>query len=108
VFIQVASPVTVTFVGEVPAGSLSNPIPKGFSIRSSQVPQAGKFVTDLKYPVEEGDQVNVWDEPTQKYANYGYEFGSWSPAEPTIDVGEAVFVNSPNAKPWPRRFDISQ
>jgi hypothetical protein len=42
-------PATVTFVGEVPAGSLSNPIPKGFSIKASQVPQAGKASTDLSF-----------------------------------------------------------
>jgi hypothetical protein len=108
VFVRVSAPATVTFVGEVPAGTLSNPIPKGFSIRSSQVPQQGKIGTDLKYPVEDGDQVNVWDEATQKYTNYGFEFGSWSPSEPTVDVGEAVFLNSPTAKAWPRTFDISQ
>jgi hypothetical protein len=107
VFIQVSSPVTLTFVGEVPAGNLSNPIPKGFSIRSSQVPQAGT-VSALGYPVEEGDQINVWNEATQKYTNYGYEFGAWGPSEPSIDVGEAVFVNSPSTKNWTRNFDISK
>lgn len=36
-----AAAITVTFVGEVPQGDLKNPLPKGLSIRSSQVPQAG-------------------------------------------------------------------
>src|SRR6266404_3619153 len=39
--------VTVTAVGDVMQGTLSNPIVKGFQIISSQVPQAGKIQTDL-------------------------------------------------------------
>jgi hypothetical protein len=107
VFIQVSSPVTVTFVGEVPAGSLSNPIPKGFSIRSSQVPQAGKLTTDLQFPGTDGDQISVFNESTQKYAVSSFEFGAWD-VEPTVDVGEAVFVNTAAAKNWTRTFSISQ
>merc|ERR1712025_604844 len=43
----------VTFVGEVPQGDLSNALPKGFSIRSSQVPQSGKLDKDLGFPTDE-------------------------------------------------------
>src|SRR4051812_27632242 len=32
---------TCTFVGEVMQGTLSNPLPRGFSIKANQVPQAG-------------------------------------------------------------------
>jgi hypothetical protein len=107
VFILAPAPATVTFVGEVPAGNLSNPIPKGFSIRSSQVPQAGT-VSDLGYVAEEGDQISVWDEATQKYATHGFEFGEWSGGIPALGVGEAAFFNSPTAKSWNRTFDISK
>jgi hypothetical protein len=107
VFILAPAAATVTFVGEVPAGNLSNPIPKGFSIRSSQVPQAGT-VTALGYVPEEGDQINVFDEATQKYVVHGFEFGEWSGGVPSLGVGEAAFFNSPNAKTWNRSFDISQ
>jgi hypothetical protein len=107
VFVLVPAAKTITFVGEVPAGNLSNPIPKGFSIRSSQVPQAGK-VSALGYVPEEGDQFFSWDETTQKYVTHGFEFGDWAGGEPTLEVGEAAFINSPSAKNWTRTFDISK
>jgi hypothetical protein len=108
VFVQVAAAAKITFVGEVPAGSLSNPIPKGFSIRASQVPQAGAVSAALGYPAEDGDQVSRFNEATQKYDVFGFEFGAWSPSDPTIEVGEAFFLNSPTAKAWTRSFSISQ
>jgi len=107
VFVQSPSAATLTFVGEVMSGNLTQSVPKGYSIRSSQVPQAGT-VSALSYPVEEGDQIFVFNEGTQKYATYSYEFGSWSPNEPSVEVGEAFFVNSTSTKNWARNFDISK
>jgi len=109
VFVRVDAATTVTFVGEVPAGSLSNPIPKGFSIKASQVPQAGKVTTDLGYPVAAGDQIFVFDTAGNKYNTSTVdEFtGTWD-TEPTLDVGQAVFVRTDTAKAWTRSFDISK
>ena len=115
VFVRVDNPLTVTFVGEVPAGTQNNSIPKGFSVRASQVPQAGKLVTDLSFPVAEGDQIYKYNNATGKYAIYTFTFGAWDtpsgvPAgtEPTADVGEAFFVRTDTAKTWTRNFDISK
>jgi len=109
VFVRVDNPVTVTFVGEVPAGTQSNPIPKGFSIKSSQVPQAGKASTDLLFPADDGDQIFSFNGATQKYTSATFTFGAWDPSEPTIDVGQAVFVRTDTAnKVWTRTFDISK
>jgi hypothetical protein len=109
VFVRVDGPATVTFVGEVPAGSLSNPIPKGFSIKASQVPQAGKASTDLSFPKAAGDQIFVFDTAGNKYATSTVdEFtGDWD-AEPVLQVGQAVFVRTDVAKNWTRSFDISK
>jgi len=98
--------VTVTFVGEVKQGSLSTTVPKGFSIVASQVPQAGKMQTDLKYVPTEGDTVYSFDVTNQKYVGRAFEFGAWS-EEPTLAVGEAVFLNSVDAKAWARTFDVN-
>jgi len=116
VFVRVSAPQTLTFVGEVPAGSLSNPIPSGFSIRSSQVPQAGKVVEDLKFPVAEGDQIYLYNNATGKYNIYtsdslaasGWDSPAGAPAVPTLDVGQAMFVRTSTAKAWTRSFSISQ
>jgi hypothetical protein len=96
----------VTFVGEVMEGTLSTAIPKGFSIVSSKVPQAGKIQTDLKFVPADGDTVYQWKTATQEWSILGYDFGAWS-AEPDLKVGEAVFMNAVAAKSWDRTFDVS-
>jgi len=107
VFVHVDGPATLTFVGEVPAGNLSNPVPKGFSIKASQVPQAGKVSTDLGFPADEGDQVFIYNPTTGKYRTSNYSFGAWD-TEPTLDVGQAAFFRVDNAHDWKRSFDISK
>jgi 2',3'-cyclic-nucleotide 2'-phosphodiesterase (5'-nucleotidase family) len=108
---------TVTFVGEVPQGALSNPFPKGLSIRSSQVPQDGKLTTDLAFPAKPGDQVSKFDSTTQKFVG-PYTFddlvganGSWTLSgaanEPVLTVGESVFVRAANAGTWSRTFNVN-
>src|SRR6185369_5624503 len=67
VFVRVDGPTTVTFVGEVPAGQTHNQIPKGFSIKASKVPQAGKVTADLSFPTAAGDQIFVFDTAANKY-----------------------------------------
>lgn len=109
VFVKVpaGSKFTNTFVGEVMQGSLTNAIPTGFSLKSSQVPQAGKLSTDLGYTAADGDQVYQFDTTTQKYkptASFDI-FSGWS-AEPNIGVGEGFWIknNSGAARAWTRTF----
>jgi len=105
---------TVTFVGEVPQGNLSNPIPKGLSIRSSQVPQDGKLTTDLGFPGKDGDQVSKFDAATQKFVGpftFDVAEGGWTLAgvvnEPVVVAGEAVFVRKVTAEAWTRTFNVN-
>jgi hypothetical protein len=115
VFVRVDAPTTLTFVGEVPAGQLSNPLPKGFSVRSSQVPQQGT-VEALGFTPDEGDQIYIYNNATGKYGIYTYTFGAWegtglaagAPATPTLDVGQAAFFRTDVAKTWSRNFVINQ
>jgi hypothetical protein len=109
VFVRVDAPTTVTFVGEVPAGQTHNQIPKGFSIKASKVPQAGKVSTDLSFPKAAADQIFVFDTAANKYITSTVdEFtGDWD-NEPTLQVGQAVFVRTDAAKDWARNFDISK
>jgi len=106
-FVRVDAPATVTFVGEVPSGPLSNVVPAGFSIKASQVPQAGKLSTDLGYNAGEGDQVFIFDTAAGKYTTSNFNFGSWD-TEPSLDVGQAAFFRVDTANPWTRNFDISK
>jgi len=103
-----ASAMTVTFVGEVPQGTLSTKLNKGLNLVASQVPQAGKLSTDLKFPIAEGDLVYQWNASTQKYKDAaGFEFGDWTNGEPTVAVGEGFFVNKVAAGSWDRVFTIN-
>ncbi len=97
--------ITVTFVGNVPQGSLSQQIPAGFSLQSSQVPQSGALDTVLGYPAAEGDII-------YRYAGGGYTistyaFGAWDTV-PTPNVGEGFWVNTQTAKSWTRNFSVNQ
>jgi hypothetical protein len=109
-FIQnnAAAPLTVTLVGEVPQGTLQTGLLKGLNLISSQVPQGGKLVTDLKYPAAEGDVVYQYNTATQKYKDpNGFEFGEWGGGEPVIGVGEGFFVNKVAATSWDRSFSVN-
>jgi hypothetical protein len=100
----------VTFVGDVPQGDLKNAIPTGFSLKASQVPQAGKLATDLKFPVALGDTFYFYNTTTKGYDIFEYDpdLGGWAPSEPTPGVGGAFWVNALTAKSWDRSFSVNQ
>jgi hypothetical protein len=110
-FIRTPTAFKVTFVGEVSTGNLQNSIPAGFSIRSSQVPQAGKLVADLKYTPAGGDTIFLFNTTSGQYdqATWDDLFGEWTGAigEPTIKVGEAFWVKKVAAGSWDRTFNVN-
>jgi hypothetical protein len=110
VFVKIpgAADVTVTFVGEVSQGDLSNPLPKGLSIRSSQVPQAGT-ATDLKLVGEPNDVLYQYSTTTHNYAisTFDPDDLAWAPPLGSLKVGEAFFLKKVNAATWTRHFDVN-
>jgi len=102
-----AAPVTITFVGEVMQGSLKNAYPKGLSIRSSQVPQAGT-IEALGFKPAENDQLYTYNSATQQYALNTYSFGAWEKALTTLNVGDAVFIKAFVGGSWDRTFTVNQ
>jgi hypothetical protein len=100
---------TLTFVGEVMQGSLTNVLPKNTKvIRTSIVPQAGRITTDLGLPAEPGDQAFFFSGGFT-----GYTFDDvdlvWVPFEPTNSVGGAFFyTKNPAATQtnWVRNFTV--
>mgnify|MGYP006969320779 CR=1 FL=1 len=101
-----SQPLTITFVGEVLQGSLTNPIPAGFAVRSSMVPQAGTL-TALAFPAVPGDQVYKYT-PGSGYTSYLFdEFElAWTPSDPSVGVGEAFFSRKGQAVNWVRNFTV--
>jgi len=100
------TPMTLTFVGEVLQGNLTNNVPNGYSIRSSKVPQTGGVTSLLNYQPAPGDKV-------YKYAG-GYTVHTfdaddlvWTPSEPVINVGESFFsLRFSGGTDWVRTFSV--
>ena len=109
-WVSVPTSTTVTLVGEVPQGTLVNPIKAGLNLVSSIVPQAGKLVADLAYPVAGGDVVYQWDATHSAYviSSYDADFGEWSPSEPAIAVGEGFWVSAAADVDWTRDFSVNE
>jgi hypothetical protein len=120
-----ATALNITFVGEVPQGSLSNPVPGGnlLALRSSQVPQSAPLgdaatAASLQFPAAGGDTVYVFDVATQNYKDaYSYVdgFGWFSanpddpgPVGPTIPVATGFFSQKVGAAAnWTRNFSVN-
>jgi hypothetical protein len=99
---------TLTFVGEVMEGSLTNSMPIGsFAIRSSMVPQAGT-ATALGFPAEDGDVIQTYNGTYTASTFDGLE-NAWLPAEPNLGLGQAFFVKKASTSTqtnWIRNFDV--
>jgi hypothetical protein len=95
-----------SFVGEVLLGHLSAPIPSGFSVRSSLVPQPGNLEEDLKFPITNGDVIHIFDRDRQKYVLHPYEEGKWTAGAPVVSVGESFWVAKTEPGNWTRNFVI--
>jgi hypothetical protein len=115
-----AQPLTITFVGEVPQGTLNTAMVVGLQIISSQVPQAGNYA-DLSFPnklahgLTAGDQlykfvINDADATkNQKYdvATFDDLDDNWD-KQFNFDVGEAMFITVQKPVTWTRQFNVNQ
>jgi len=104
-FLKTVAAATVTYVGEVPQGTLTIPLVAGFNLVGSKVPQAGKLTTDLGYTPVDGDLVYT-------YAGAGYtvfqrDGGEWLPSEPVLKVGEGIWIKKAAAGDWNRTFSVN-
>jgi hypothetical protein len=104
-------PTVITFVGEVPQGTLVNNVPAGYSIKSSIVPQTGAVSTDLGMVAPDGTLIFTWNVVNQSYdAPYTYIDGiGWDPADPVIPVAEGFFIlnGGATAFDWTRDFSVN-
>jgi hypothetical protein len=82
----------LNFVGRIVPGSLTLPIPQGFSVRSSLVPLPGRLDTDLGFPMAVGDSLHLFDRDKQDYVIYEYDPEKWEANPPMISVGESFWI----------------
>jgi hypothetical protein len=102
--------VTITFVGEVPQGTLSTTIASNrLSIVASKVPQGGQIDTALGFPAADLDLVFTWNKAQWKYNDASTYLGDWD-IPPVVGVAEA-FVVVPDAttfeRTWTRVFNVN-
>lgn len=100
-----ASDVTVTVVGEVMQGSLTNTWNAGFSPRGALVPQAGGISTVHNF-TQVGDKVLVFNAGWSPQNEYFGVVDGWELGEPNLAVGQAVMVNSLSGGSWVRDFTV--
>ena len=93
---------TLNFSGELNQGRLLNPIPSGFSIRSSLVPQPGRLNTDLGFPLTDGDVVHIFDRDQQRYVVYPFPSKTWDDNPPVLGVGESFWIGKTTPGNWER------
>ena len=107
---SLAQPVLLLLTGEILQGDLSNSVPAGQSIRSSMVPQGGSIQQALGYIPQGLDTVYLYTSPGWQIYTFDDVDQQWVlngvPAEPVLELGEAVFINSQSAKFWRRRFFV--
>jgi len=107
------APFTMTFVGQVPQGSVTNEMVQGFNLVSSIIPQTGAVDTDLGIVPALGDIVFTFSSGAYAAANI-YEYNGanyfWSQlVSSTNTVGSGFFYYSASATPnfWVRTFNIN-
>jgi hypothetical protein len=101
-----AGEVTVTFVGEVMQGALSNALAAGFNLVGSMVPQSGTATElDLADDLSTGAQVLKWN--GSGYESFSLGFTGWAPSEPSLEVGEGAFVSVNSPTSWDREFSVN-
>jgi hypothetical protein len=111
-----ATPITVTFVGEVPQGNLVNTWATTVHPTGSQVPQSGLLKTDLGFNPVNNQVVQQWNVPNPGWntQNTWIDDPLFPPAafengEPTLQVGEALVIRDTGVtsnKQWNRTFSV--
>jgi len=118
-FILLPSAATLTFVGDVKQGSLTNKIGTPYTLLGNMVPQTIGLtgVSGAGYPAADGDQYLTWNNALtpQRYNDaVAYDidaqqwFGPGGATVPTPAVGQGFFIfTTGGARDWTRNFTVN-
>lgn len=109
VFIPAAAtlPQGITLVGNVVQGTHVLPIQLGLQNVSFVAPISGGIQTVLGYSPTKLDKVQQFSPASQSYVSRTWSGTAWSGGvEPTLAVGESVFINSKAATNWSQTFTV--
>jgi len=109
VFNPTAQNLNLTFVGEVPQGTLINPLPGGFSLVGSMVPRTAT-PEQLKFPGEPGDKIYFFDAVTQNFQISILDEldHQWYPPLRAVAPAEGFVVLKASPAEWVQEFYINQ
>jgi hypothetical protein len=104
-FIKTKNAATITLVGNVLTGTNNLPVTAGISVYAPTVPVAGTLDTTNQFPIANNNVVQVWN--GTGYTPYAYSSSSgWSPSDPQLTVGQAVFINVKKATTWTEVLNV--
>lgn len=105
-----ASTLTLTFVGDVAQGNLTNTIPTGFSQKSSIVPESGDLATALGYPAVVGSTtIYFWRAGAYEVRSRitdDDDNSVWNGATVPL-VGEGFWAKENAQRSWVRTFTVA-
>jgi len=119
-FIYSPTATTVTFVGDVPQGPLTNAVPALFSFKASIVPQSAPLPS-IGFPGVGDMLYQAWDATGQSYAQAltyfevpsdpslnGFYDGGGAKVDPTPAVAEGFLIYNPGPSlNWGRTFSVN-
>jgi hypothetical protein len=114
IMVQITTPyptnATVTFVGNVLQGAITNAVPAGFQVIATPFPISGVIDTNFGYIPSKGDRIYTWNSAIQNYSGTTplYTGTKWLPAEPTITVGQPMFLLAASNNVWGLNFVVPQ
>jgi len=108
-----ANPISVTFVGTVPSGTMTNTFYKGFTLVSSILPTDGILTNGLQNftSATAGDKAYTFDPPTQSYnpAFSTKPSGQWIQAPNITNLATGFFYFTTNTtESWVENFSVGQ
>ncbi len=103
-FIKVPVSTNLTLVGNVITGTNSYPILAGYNIVAPSAPVAGTIDTTNGFTPSIKDTISVWN--GSGFNTYQYSSTGWSPSDPQIPVGAAVFLNSRVNTNWTQVLNV--
>ena len=102
------TPITLTFVGEVPEGTKNIAIGNGFNLVGSAFPLSGAVETQLGLPAVNGNRLYKFNTTTQGYDVFTRRATAWAaPGEPSAGVGESFFFEvATGATNWSKTYTV--
>jgi hypothetical protein len=109
-FIKLTAATTITFVGNVPQGSLTNTLVPGFTLTAIPIPVSVSLTNSLvSLAPNQGDIVYNFSNTGNAYTPHTFNAGRFVPADYTPAVGEGFFYlnKKTTAITWNVNFSVN-